>query len=521
MNRPLMIAAALLLAHVVCRLVAGQEHAEVAQPKLVDAEERIEKRYERLELLAGRLSELSRATQPRRARLLRELVATSRERDVAGRFQSIIQSLRNENFGVALEDQVELQSDLKQLLELLLREDRDRQLESERKRIAKYLAEVKKLIRKQRGINARTEGGEPSEELQSDQKRVAQATGELKKSIDQTEGIKQPSSPGASDSNESSKGSDKPSEQSDPGGSPDGKSPPSGGKAGEPSPASGEGQPSDDAAEAPSEKATKRLEQARKRMKQANERLKQAQREKAEDQQEQALRELEQAKSELERILRQLREEELQQMLMLLEARLRRMLKSQNEIYEETKKLDAAGTRMPEHELEIASGRLGRKEQQIVREAGQALILLREDGTSVAFPEAIDQARDDMIAAAERLDQVHVGLITQGLEEDIIAALEESLAALRKALQEIRQQQAQQKPSDAKPGEQPLVDHLAELRMIRALQMRINKRTEQFGRLFGSEQVVEQDLLKSLDRLAVKQQRVLQATRDLDTGRNE
>ena len=85
-------------------------------------------------------------------------------------------------------------------------------------------------------------------------------------------------------------------------------------------------------------------------------------------------------------------------MLVMLEARIRKMLDEQVEIYEETKQLDAAAAKAPEHELEIASGRLARKEGLIVREADRALVLLREDGTSVAFPEAIEQARDDPAA---------------------------------------------------------------------------------------------------------------------------
>ena len=52
-------------------------------------------------------------------------------------------------------------------------------------------------------------------------------------------------------------------------------------------------------------------------------------------------------------------------------------------------------------------------------------MLLREDGTSVAFPEAVEQARDDMQQIAERLRPRKVDMITQGLEEDVIAALEE------------------------------------------------------------------------------------------------
>ena len=56
--------------------------------------------------------------------------------------------------------------------------------------------------------------------------------------------------------------------------------------------------------------------------------------------QEAAIRELEQAKAELEEILRQLREEELERMLAMLEARFRKMLQAEIEVYEGTKRVD-------------------------------------------------------------------------------------------------------------------------------------------------------------------------------------
>ena len=128
--------------------------------------------------------------------------------------------------------------------------------------------------------------------------------------------------------------------------------------------------------------------------------------------------------------------------------------------------------------MEIAGGRLSRKQRLIVHDADRALILLREDGTSVAFPEAVEQAREDMQAVANRLAEVKFGEITQALEEDIIVALEELLPAVQQALKELREQKASQQRGGGEPGEQPLVDQLAELRMIRALQMRINRRTK-------------------------------------------
>jgi hypothetical protein len=470
-------------------------------------------------LLAGRLAELSKSTQPRRAELLRQLVGKSRAEELPSRFQETVAALSEKRLTDAVEKQAELEAQLLAMLELLLQEDRDRQLESEQKRISRYLAELNKLIRQQRGIKARTAGGDSDQQLSEEQQRTANATGQLGEQIAKTEGAKSPPSQADSDGKSDSP-SGKPSK---------GSSPPSGQPSDKQSkPSESSGSPSGDSnsdssqqqSQQPSERAVERLQQAQQRMQQAQQRLRDAERNQAVEEQEKALRELEQAKAELEKILRQLREEEMERLLVLLEARLRKMLDLQNAVLEQTVKLDASQGKTPQHELEIASVTLSRKENQIVSEADRALLLMREDGSSVAFPEALQQAREDMVTVAGRLQAVKPDEVTQGLEEDIIVTLEETLAALQKALQKLRDQQASQQQGSGQPGEQPLVDQLAELRMIRALQMRVNRRTQFYSARIEGNQTTD-DLLDLLDKLAERQEHLYKATRDLHTGANQ
>jgi hypothetical protein len=568
------------------------------EESLAEIEARLAERYARLETLVERLAELSRSTQPRRATLLRQLITQSRDRDVAGQFQKVIDALEQESFSSAIDGQATLETELNKLLELLLQEDRDRQIDSERKRIGRYLQEVNRLIRMQRGVKARTDGGDEAKELADDQKQVGDKTKELGDEVEEAEqtaaekaasespdaenentngkpsdgeskegseakegeakdGEAKPSESGEPKESEESKpqeGEQKPGDsekkepsesgESKPGDSPAEQGKPSDGKPSEgqpsesePSPGSpsessgqpGEQSPSGESPQSaesppdnPMQRAAQKLRQAQQRMEEAQKKLEESKRDGAVEEQAKAVEELEQAKAELERILRQLREEELERMLVMLEARFRKMLDEQVEVYDETKKLDAAAEKAPEHELEIASGRLARKETLIVREADRALLLLREDGTSTAFPEAIEQARDDMQSIAERLRETRVDLITQGLEEDVIAALEETLAALQQALKDLREQKGQPQPGQGQgqPGEKPLVDQLAELRMIRSLQVRVNKRTQQYGAMIEGEQAEETDLLEALEELALRQQKIFQATRELNTKEN-
>jgi hypothetical protein len=255
-------------------------------------------------------------------------------------------------------------------------------------------------------------------------------------------------------------------------------------------------------------------------MKEAQRKLEEARRNEAKDKQDEALRELEQAKAELEEILRQLREEEIARMLAALEARFRKMLQAQIAIYEGTKRLDRIPEKDRARDDEIESGRLSRKEAELVADADRAMALLAEDGSAVAFPEAILEVREDMEQVVVRLAQFKVNLVTQGIEEDIIAALEEMIEALKKAQKE----QNRQPPPGQGGGEaqeQPLVDQIAELKMIRALQMRVNRRTRRYGELVKTEQAEQPELMEALRRLAERENRIYRVTRDIVTGRNK
>jgi hypothetical protein len=543
---------------------AGDAALSVEQGRLAD-------RFKRLEEVLGRLAELSVSTDPRRARLLREAIAQSREQDINVRFESIVSLLENERLSAATKNQTELQKELDLLLTLLLKADLDKELASERDRVRKYLKEVGRLIRMQRAVRARTEGGDEIGGLKDDQKRIATDTGKLGGQIEDTEVDKKRGEESDSENKENSGDeksgdnksdasdgkSSKPGEQSKPsesskpgepsaqepsdeskpqssdGKSSDGKSNPSKSAPSQsksPQGQSGQSSQGDNSDEQPSQppsdpadRATQRLRAAAEQMEQARKKLDEAERKGATERQREALRELEQAKAELERILRQLREEELERTLTQLAARFRKMLESQIQVYEGTVKLNSVPIAKRAHDEEIEAARLSRQELEIVQEADKALLLLREEGSSVAFPEAVEQMRDDMRLVAEWLAAAKVGTITQGVEAEIITALEEVIAALEKARKDLEKNRTRpgQQAMPGQPTEPTLVQKLAELKMIRALQMRINQRTQRFGRMIEGEQAETADLLEALQQLAERQEKVHKATSDLEQGRND
>ena len=136
-----------------------------------------------------------------------------------------------------------------------------------------------------------------------------------------------------------------------------------------------------------------------------------------------------------------------------------------------------------------------------------------------------------MDTVAKRLSEEKVGELTQAVIDDIVAALEEMIAALQKAQQEAEERRNQQSPPPGQggggdPSNQPLVNQIAELKMIRALQMRVNTRTQRFAKMLQDfedpiGQATEADLLESIQDLSDRQQRIHKVTSDIILGKNQ
>jgi hypothetical protein len=171
------------------------------------------------------------------------------------------------------------------------------------------------------------------------------------------------------------------------------------------------------------------------------------------------------------------------------------------------------------------SRELSVEEDAIADEAGKALTLLKEEGSSVAFPQGVEQVRDDMSSIARRLSGNDVGEFTQSVERDVIESLEEMVTALQMEIEkrqkedENRRQQRGQKGQNG-DDEKELVQQLAELKMLRSLQFRVNRRTKQIGRLIHGEQASNEKLVQDLARLAHRQAEIQEATYIIATGRN-
>lgn len=546
---------------------AGKDDSPAAKKELPleIGQQAVLSRFDRFEKELVQMAEqLRNGGDSERAELLFRAHSKSQQERVIGQMRMIHELLagKTPQFGESIQRQEELVNSLVVLLDLLQSENRISEIEAERARVKEILKNVNKLIGKEKDVRANTERGADPNKSADDQQDVSkdaekliddvkqqdakkQAEQESNQSADdkktsnpddESSDPKEPSTPkdGESDPKQSSKGDPKDGSPKD--GQPkDGESPKGEPKDSDPQQSppqdgqkpqegqSQEGQPQkaqpDQQQKTPGRQD---LEEARQEMEKAIQELKEKKdRGKASRHQDEAIRQLLEAKEKLEEILRQLREEEKSLTLASLESRFRKMLSMQLLIYQETVRLDKEAEGKDANL--IARGKqLATQEEEIVQEVDKALVVLREEGSSVAFPEAVEAIREDAASIVQLLDQGKSGELTQTLEQAVIEAIEEMIDALQKEMEKKKDEEPQQgQQQQGQPQDKPLVDSLSELKMLRSLQLRINRRTRQLGRMIDGDQADEPEVLKQLKTLSGRQSRVQQATYDLSTGRNK
>jgi hypothetical protein len=234
-----------------------------------------------------------------------------------------------------------------------------------------------------------------------------------------------------------------------------------------------------------------------------------------------AERELSRAREDLENILRQLREEEIERSLASLESRFRRMLEAQLKIQEETQRINGLASDPAVSGLEIESGKLASRQRELVNECGRALLVLEDDGSSIATIETVRQLKIDLVGVADRLAAFQTGELTQQIQSDAIETLGFLVSAFEKAQEDAEAQKAAgENGGNAAPGQEALVSQLAELKLVRGLQSRILAR----HRLYASQLPRADDpvgyhedpeMRQALQDLSVRQAALLQVTRDI------
>jgi hypothetical protein len=202
-------------------------------------------------------------------------------------------------------------------------------------------------------------------------------------------------------------------------------------------------------------------------------------------------------------------------------ARCQQMLQMQIAVYNGTVQVDKAFQQDSNRDSEANRGNvqkaidLAKREGQIVEIANKAIQILETEGSAVAFPEVFHQVRDDMKAVERRLGKADTGTVTQVTEQDIINTLKDMIEALKKA------QKGGGGGGGGGKSNQNLVDILSELKMIRAMQVRINSRTKTYAEQYTGEQAAKPDIQKELSDLAQRQFKIYEVTNNIARGKNK
>ena len=529
-------------------------------------------RYKQLESKLFSLHEFEKDSNPSRSKLLKKAFLQSQEKLTNLQLSRAVTLINDGKFKDAERMQGEALTNLTEMLKLLQAEDRSQQIRDDIDRYKEYVKEVDRLLRIQKGIRGQNEAGIDPDLLEQAEASAAKRAEDLSKKITAENQAASGNEGSESDENGNNEGSDdEPSGDSEPSEGEPSEEQPSEGESSEGDPSEGdpsegepsegepsegepsegepsegepsegqpsegqpsEGEPSEGESQEPqeSDSVQERIDAAQKRMQEAIDELNKAKRDDATEKMEEAEKELEEAKKELEEILRQLREEEVDSKLKLLEERFRAMLEQQVRVNESTDKLALTPKETRTTEFEISANRLAGDQKIIATAAGRALLLLKEDGTSIAFPVTVEELQQDMIQVANRLSAAKVNTVTQEIEADIIETLDELIEALvqRQQDQEQEQQQQeqqQQQQQQGEPGEEPLVDQIAELKMLKSLQQRIYNRHQRYSKYLvdpndpiGVSQ--EPDVVAALERLADRQAQLTDIARQLVNEKNK
>lgn len=229
--------------------------------------------------------------------------------------------------------------------------------------------------------------------------------------------------------------------------------------------------------------------------------------------QQKALEKLKNAKEALEDRLEQLRREQQEELLAALESRFRAMLSRQLECNKATNRLADVG---PEHwkrsdQLELAE--LSQRQKWVGDQADEALFMLVEEGTTVILPKLVGQVRDDGRATAERLAAADTGPTVRMVQADLELILRDIIDAIKKEQEELENQGGGGGKGGG--GNPPLLPGSAELKLLRACQLRVNVATERLETARSAGGDLAQEIEQRLKRLADRQADVAEMAKDM------
>jgi len=201
------------------------------------------------------------------------------------------------------------------------------------------------------------------------------------------------------------------------------------------------------------------------------------------DQQE-AIEQLERAAKELAEEIAAEQERIESEQLAKIDELLQKVLDGQRQISEATiKAYEARDAETGDYDRpeQLKLAELADGEGELSGDVARVRDMLAEEGSAVVFPIVLEQVQDDLDGAQRRLASLSAGEVTQGIQKDIELALREMIESIREELSDRRNKADAGEGAGGGGGgggDAPLVPPVAELKMLRRLQMRIAEQTE-------------------------------------------
>ena len=266
--------------------------------------------------------------------------------------------------------------------------------------------------------------------------------------------------------------------------------------------------------------SSEQLSQASESMEEASDQLQKEDAEAAKKAQEEALAKLkntkEQLKEEEERLARLKREQEMENLM----ASLTEVREKQEKVNSDTVKIDSGREK---NESRRQRKQLDQKVESIVMRQGELADevdtlnqKLKEEYARV-FTFILKNVSADMRQVRDSLKELETGTYTQFLEREIVGDIDRLIAALREEMEKPEPNDGSPPPSGEMPqGKQRLVPTVAELRMLKGMQLDANKSTrdmEDLRKASGGN--ITDSWKRALDRLLQKQGSVSRMTGEL------
>jgi hypothetical protein len=396
---------------------------------------------EKLALLANRF-EAGNAEEMEKAKALRAALKLASEKEVEGKFDAIVEGLRSQGaagntdvLAKIIHSNKELRDDLKKMIALLTGLD-GKDLKARRKNTENLLARLKEVRNRQARLLALTERGrQKPETLRKPQESITEKTRDLAKADDWSK-LDLAGKPGLA------------------------------------------------------ARIRGKINQAVGRQASAQGKLGKGDGEGAAQEESEAVGRLDEAIREAEEVLTAIREEEREQSVAALKKICERMLRAQVTVRDGTLAIDATIQNNGRASLaEIRkTNALADLEESVVKDADKGLSLLENEDKSVAFVEAFRQVHKDAGVLKIRLNKIDTGKVTVTIENDVIETLKEMIAALKKQTRRNPNPNTNPPRPPSNPPKPPLVNGLAELKLLAALQRRVNQRTTLYGNFYPGEQ---------------------------------